>query len=280
MTKMASSNFQDLIPALSKCLRGLPLHSETQRILETYCRNSSFKSLQVVRDIHEYERYNDQKSLEMLIYRAHFIWNNPLPPYLKRFQLYHAELRNYWPYEFQRSLLSMTNPRKDSQIYLWKDCQQLALSKLRFEKHRWGDESITDRLSSSQRTQLLQSIFHHYLFLKSHSRLCYNNRKPPVPIVEIPLRPMGNDAADCRIRNLFKRRTDIVWNLLAWENRPLSKHNESLLNEIISKGETRSGRRLYQRACKRAYIIKNQVNDSNDPQIPDFYPSEILLKPI
>ncbi|CAR26791.1 hypothetical protein ZYGR_0I00630 [Zygosaccharomyces rouxii] len=273
---MVSSNLQELIPALSRSIRQLPLHIETQKVLEFYCRNSSYKSLLVAQDISEFEKHNDHKYLEALIQKTHFLWDNPLPPFLKRFQLYHKELTNHWPYEYQRSLLSMSNPRKESQGYLWRDGKELALSNLRFEKHRWADENIIERLSPEQGTQLLHSIFHQYFFLKSHARLCYNNRKIPVPIVEIPLRPMGNDVADCRIRNLFKRKTAVVWNLLAWENRPLSTRNEQLLGEIITKSETRSMRRLYQRASRRAYVVTNEGKDPNGLQVPEFRPGEIL----
>ncbi|GAV52781.1 hypothetical protein ZYGR_0AI00630 [Zygosaccharomyces rouxii] len=277
---MVSRNFQELIPALSRSIRLLPLHLETQKVLEAHCRDSSFKSLLVAQSITEFERLSDHKSLELLIYRAHFLWDNPLPPYLKRFQLHHRELRNYWPYEYQRSLLDMSNPRKESLSYLWKDCNVLALSRLRFEKHRWADDDVIDRLPQEQGVWLLQSIFLQYFFLKSDPRLCYNNRKLPVPIVEIPLRPMGNDAADCRIRNLFRRKTAVVWNALAWENRPLLARNEKLLGDIIAKSETRSMKRLYRRASRRAYVIKNEGKDPSGLQMPEFGPSEILLRSI
>lgn len=275
---MISRNFLELVPTLSRSIRQLPLHLETQEVLETHCQKSSFKFLQVAQSIRDFEKNNDHKSLELLIYRGHFLWDNPLPQYLKRFQYHYRELRNYWPHEYQRALIGMSNPRKESLSYLWKDCNELALSKMWFEKHRWADDNVIDRLSLEQGTKLLQSIFVHYFFLKSHPRLCYNNRKLPVPIVEIPLRPLGNNAADCRIRNLFRRKTAIVWNALAWENRPLCIRNEQLLSELITKSETRSLRRLYQRASRRAYVVRDGEKDHRGLQVPEFHPSEILLR--
>lgn len=280
MILMDSQHLHKLFPVLSKSIRQLPLHLETQKILEADCRNSSYKSLLVAENIASFEKHNDHKFLESLIYKAHFLWDNPLPPYLKRFQNHHTELRNYWPYEYQRSLIGMKNPKKESQSFLWKDSNERALSALRFEKHRWADENIIDKLPLEQTDQLLRSVFLQYFFLKRHPRLCYNNRKLPVPIVEIPLRPMGNDIADCRIRNLFKKKTATVWNSLAWENRPLRSHNEQLLSEIITKGTTRSMRRLYQRASRRAYVVKNGGENQNSLAIPEFCPSEILLRSI
>ncbi|SJM82695.1 related to Genetic interactor of prohibitin 5, mitochondrial [Zygosaccharomyces bailii] len=277
-----SSSVQGLVNDLRSCIAALPLHKETIRMLTKCSERNSERALSVAQEVYNYERGDSSKALEMLICRAHMLWNNPLPPHLKNFQANYAELRNHWPYEHHRSLLYIENPRKESLAYLWRDCNSSVLKKMCYDKHRWADDSA-EALAPTQRQQLLDMIFHHYLFLKNNVRLCQNSRKLPVPIVEIPMRPLGNDAADSRIRNIFKRKIAMVWNLLAWDNRPLSGENELLLSDIIRSASSRTQKRLYQRACKRAYIISQGPGDeklTGDLQSLHFSPSPLLLRDI
>ncbi|AQZ09702.1 GEP5 (YLR091W) [Zygosaccharomyces parabailii] len=277
------SGVQEWVNGLHSRIAALPLHKETIRVLAKYSERNSERALSVAQEVCNYERGDSSKALEMLICRAHMLWNNPLPPHLKNFQANYAELRNHWPYEHHRSLLYMENPRKESLAYLWRDCNSSVLRRMCYDKHRWADDSALETLTPTQRQQLLDMIFHHYLFLKNNVRLCQNSRKLPVPIVEIPMRPLGNDAADSRIRNIFKHKIAMAWNLLAWDNRPLSRENELLLSDIIRSASSRTQKRLYQRACRRSYIISQGPSDeklTGKLQSLHFSPSPLLLRAI
>lgn len=273
----------ELKASLRGCIQSLPLHQETIKVLLKCSTNNLERALNVAQEVYNYESSNSCKALESLIHRAHLLWDNPLPPHLKQFQTYYKEMRNHWPYEQHRSLLYMDNPRKESLAYLWRDCHSAVVSKMRYDRHRWADDSTTQSLDSTQRHLLFSAIFRHYFFLKSNSRLCQNGRKLPVPIVEIPMRPLGHDAADSRVRNLFKSRVATTWNLLALDNRPLSSENELLLSDIIDNACSRAQKRLYQKACRRAYIVSSEEKDEGPFEglrNLEFSPSPLLLRNI
>lgn len=251
------------------------------------------------------------KPLEALIYHAHFIWDNPLPAHLRNFQKHYEDLLMFWPYEHHRSLLSMDNPKRSSLRYRWNDNHKNVLTMMRFKKNPWltyghnkhtvkadiskalGLETGKNKnqntssetvckgsLTHSERDLIFHSIFNHYYFLKVNPRLCQNGKKLPIPIVEIPMRPLGEDIAVVRIKNLFKRKVADTWRILATENPSLSKQNELLLSDIISKSKSRKLSRLYQRACKRAYLIDDCDSDGETGNLLKFEASPLLLRNI
>lgn len=264
--------------------------------------------------VYEYERALNRgpkteqyKPLEALIYHAHFIWENPLPTHLKSFLKHYEELLMFWPYEHHRSLLSMDNPKKSSIRYRWNDNHKNVLTMMQFKKNPWltyhnennveaditkalgletgknkkqnttSKTACNGSLTHSERDLIFHSIFNHYYFLKVNPRLCQNGKKLPIPVVEIPMRPLGEDIAAVRIKNLFKRKVANTWRILATENPALSKQNEQLLSEIISESKSRKLSRLYQRACKRAYLIEEDNSDGETGTLLKFEASPLLL---
>lgn len=185
----------------------------------------------------------------------------------------------HWPYERHRSILNMEKPRSTSLRYRWEDSSKTVLSMAEYSKNPWFEDNIVSKkLTILQRDLLFHSVFSHYLFLKANPRLCNNGRNLPIPIVEIPMRPLGNDIAVSRIKNLFKSKVAHTYRILAIENPVLSRGNENTLSEIISDASSRKQRRLYQATCKRAYVMEYDDGEhGNELSLPHFRPSSLLL---
>lgn len=275
-----------LVATLIKSLESLPLHRKSLDILEAKLKLKPSKpfTVSLAQLISRYEETRgkptvERRSLESLIYHTHFVWGTHLPTHLQLFRKHYTEVVAFWPYEHHRAILSMKNPRASSLRYRWDDNSPVALSMMRYTRNPWCDPEQSDQgLTSLQRDLLFNVIFTHYLFLKQNPRLCKNGRKLPVPIVEIPMRPLGNDIAAVRIKNLFQRRVGSIHRILAVDNPVLSREGEVLLYDIIQDSSTRKQARLYQAACRRAYVIENDHSpDEEDFQLPRFTASSLLL---
>ncbi|QLQ82427.1 hypothetical protein HG537_0H01890 [Torulaspora globosa] len=278
-----TSSYLKLISPLVESLERLPLHRKTLELLETKLKSQPSKqfTLSLAGLISDYEKSCgrpalERRQLESLVYHTHFVWNSPQPEHLKLFCKHYTEMVAFWPYEHHRAILSMKKPKSTSLRYRWDDNSATVLSMMRYTKNPWS-EPPNPGLTSLQRELLFNTIFTHYLFLKQNPRLCKNGRKLPIPIVEIPMRPLGNDIAAVRIKNLFKRKVSNIYHILAIDNPILSRESEALLHSII-QDSTRKQARLYQAACRRAYVIENdQSPDYEDLQLPRFAPSSLLL---
>ncbi|QLG74557.1 hypothetical protein HG535_0G04400 [Zygotorulaspora mrakii] len=309
---------EKLLPFLINSLDRLPLHRETLSLLESRLKDDKTNRdmlvsmsdlvLQYERAAHRSIGSEKKKALESLIHHVYFIWNNPLPDHLQKFRKNYRDMIMFWPYERHRSLLNMENPKKLSLRYRWSDNNENVLAMMRYEKNPWmtyckqdaqpEGADLTQAFAESERDpvnvpnkngpvidrdNLFFSIFTHYLFLKSNARLCKNGKNLPIPIVEIPLRPLGQDVAVSRIQNIFKRKVAQIWKILAVENPVLSVTNEHALYRIVSETVNRPLRRLYQKACKRAYVIDQSEQDSCqdiEKHRPKFKASNLLLKKI
>lgn len=290
--KTTITNSSRLVKFLMESLNHLPLNLGTLSAMERKLKEdpvspeflgSMCDMILKFEKAYQREIASDQsKQLEALIYYTHFIWDNPLPEHLQKFKSHYKDLLMFWPYEHHRSLLNMKDPKKSSIRNRWCDSSTVALSMMNYKQNPWllypardiqseksefrqalglnvDDATRSQKMGSLTtigRDTLFNSIFAHYLFLKSNSRFCKNGRNLPVPIVEIPMRPLGQDIAAVRIRNIFKRKVAETWRLLAIDSPVLSRQNELLLSNIISETDTRHAKRLYQRACKRAYVLE------------------------
>ncbi|SCW04249.1 LAFE_0H09362g1_1 [Lachancea fermentati] len=248
---------------LLNAIRELPLDSRTVNLLQGITGSLSVNSLFQLRSlVRHFQLHEDSKSLDAIIYNTYFHWSNYQLPHLKSFRVHYSELRDHWPYERHRMLFTMASPKKTSLRYMWNDCKPKVLAAMQYNQHRWPTSKIPYCLPEIQRTLLFNEIFQHYLFLKKHPHLCKNKRQLPVPIVEIPMKPLGQDIADVRIANLFKRKVAETWTFLAEDNPALSLENEELLLNILNSPNSagvkssRWLRRMYQRACRRAYVVR------------------------
>lgn len=276
---------QQLVQPLLKSLEKLPLHTKTLDLLVGKLKGDESKTIiiplaQLVSNL-ESSRAEAQriKALESIIYHTHFVWGSPLPVHLKMFRSYYTDMLMHWPYERHRSILNMEKPRSTSLRYRWEDSSKTVLSMAEYSKNPWFEDNIVSKkLTILQRDLLFHSVFSHYLFLKANPRLCNNGRNLPIPIVEIPMRPLGNDIAVSRIKNLFKSKVAHTYRILAIENPVLSRGNENTLSEIISDASSRKQRRLYQATCKRAYVMEYDDGEhGNELSLPHFRPSSLLL---
>lgn len=278
-----------LLPPLLKCLEELPLHERTLDLIRDLLNSKPSKEqlFSLAKLVSGYEKSTGnsdagRRHLESLIYQVHFIWSSQVPRHLQLFRKHYTEMVAYWPYEQHRAILSMPRPKASSLRYRWDDNSSVVLSMMRYIRHPWSEyEPNGQALSPLQRDLLFNTIFTHYSFLKQNPRLCKNGRKLPIPIVEIPMRPLGNDIAAVRIKNLFKRKVSSVYKILAIDNPTLSSENEALLCDIIQNTQTRKQARLYQAAYRRAYIIEDNPDEhEEDSLIPKFAASSLLLKNI
>lgn len=281
----AASGYMELVTPLVRSLETLPLHRKSLELLETKLKSQPSKqfTLSLARLVSDYESSRgrpavERRQLESLVYHTHFVWSASLPAHLRLFCKHYTEVVAFWPYEHHRAILSMKRPKMTSLRYRWEDSSAAVLSMMRYTRNPWCDqEPRGGGLTSLQRELLFNGIFAHYLFLKQNPRLCKNGRKLPIPIVEIPMRPLGNDIAAVRIKNLFKRKVSSVYNILAVDNPILSRESEALLHSIIQDSPTRKQARLYQAACRRAYVMENDHEpDYEDFQLPSFAPSSLL----
>ncbi|CEP63264.1 Gep5p LALA0_S07e06172g [Lachancea lanzarotensis] len=257
-----------MVKSCLEVLESLPIDVRTIGLLAGKLRSST-RSQELTSLLQRYELTKETKTLENIIHFTYFrCENNPLPPHLCLFRKHYVELRNHWPHERHRSILSMENPKSQSLRFLWTNDNPRALTAMRYELHRWGssqtaEEQHESSLPELQRSVLFHEIFQHYMFLKKNPNLCKNRKSVAIPIVEIPMKPLGQTIPDSRIRNMFKRRVAHVWNVLALENPALSPSQEALLTEIVNDplpsaavANRRSLQRMYRRACKGAYVIR------------------------
>ncbi|SCV00281.1 LAME_0G08702g1_1 [Lachancea meyersii CBS 8951] len=245
-------------------LKALPLDVRTLKTLSEKLRSSS-KPEELVSLLRQYELTRDTKTLENIIHRTYFQWSSTLPPHLHSFRKHYVELRNHWPYECHRSILFMESPKSQSLRFMWSNDSPRALTTMHYNLHSWAshEEQQPAPLANLQRTVLFHELFQHYMFLKRNPHLCKNRKTLAIPIVEIPMKPLGQTIPDSRIRNLFKRKVAYVWKVLAQENPPLSTSQEQCLAEIVDSPlpsstveSRRSLQRMYRRACKGAYVIR------------------------
>ncbi|CUS25057.1 LAQU0S25e00914g1_1 [Lachancea quebecensis] len=243
-----------------RALEKLPLDIRTLELLE---RKLTKKSLPGFPELaQQFAADGNLKSLESIVHLTYFHWCNEAAPHIKKFREHYVELRDHWPYEFHRSILSMDSPKSQSIRFLWSSNSPKVLSKMSYERYMGRAEEGPRKLTELQRTVQFHEIFQHFLFLKSKPYLCKTRKGLAIPIVEIPMKPLGQNIPEVRVRNLFKRKIAYVWRILALDNPALSIPNERSLTEIIDSprlpGGASSGRelrRLYQRACRGAYTI-------------------------
>lgn len=282
MTELAH---QRLIKPLLESLDKVPLHQKTLSLLENRLKSGPSKSMVIplAQMVSGFENTRSQpeqlKKLESIIHHAHFVWSSPMSLHLRMFQSYYSDLLMHWPYEQHRSLLSMERPKSMSLRYNWENNHKGVISKMQYKRNKWVEDNSTGKkLTNMQRDLLFHSIFAHYYFLKTNSRLCKNGRNLPVPIVEIPMRPLGNDIAASRIKNIFKTKVAYIYRILAKENPVLTTESETLLQEIINEASNRKQRRLYQATCRRAYVIEYRDEDLDERfPLPQFRASSLLL---
>ncbi|SCU90322.1 LADA_0F03268g1_1 [Lachancea dasiensis] len=250
----------------TRYLKSLPLDARTVDLLSRKVTEGAILGLPEL--LHRYQVYEDSKTLETIIHKTYFQWTNDLPSHIVEFRKNYGELRDHWPREFHRSLLSMESPKVGSLRHLWNNCNPKVLERMEFSKHRWAREPGSATLTDGQRNAHFRDIFLHYMFLKQSPHLCKNRKAVAAPVVEIPMKPLGHDIAETRIRNLLKRKVAYVWKVLAVDNPPLSLGNEKLLQQIIEDPSPftgcvtskRSLQRMYRRACKGAYVVKEPSN--------------------
>lgn len=292
------------VKTLLNFLECLPLDTRTLDLLEGTVKLGSSALLDTLEQkLFDYQANESSKSLEWIVYNTHFHWNNTTPLHIQKFRQNYHDLREHWPYERHRDLLSMSAPKRVSIRYMWNDNNKKVLSSMRFERNPWcrndpleqlnafnvnkilnyraleeeknrgSTLSTLPKISQLELTLLFHEIFQHYMFLKRNPKLCKYGKKLPIPIVEIPMKPLGQDIPLVRIRNLFKRKAAATWKLLAEENPVLSLENEALLLDIIASPHhstnvsDRKIKRLYQRACKHSYVICEDRSIGLDFQI-------------
>ncbi|SCU87243.1 LAFA_0E05578g1_1 [Lachancea sp. 'fantastica'] len=254
-----------MVKSFLEVLETLPLDIRTLDVLAGKLRSST-RPQELISLLHQYELTRENKTLENIIHFTYFQCNNGLPPHIRLFRTHYVELRDHWPHERHRSILSMENPKSQSLRFLWSNDNSKVLTAMRYQPHCWGSSQNPEAqhaLPELRRTVLFHEIFQHYLFLKKNPHLCKNRRALAIPIVEIPMDPLGHTIADSRIRNLFKHKVAHVWNVLALENPALSPSQEGLLTEIVHNplpssavANRRSLQRIYRRACRGAYVIQ------------------------
>lgn len=244
-----------------RALEKLPLDIRTLELLEKKLLKKSLPGFQELAQ--QYTADGSSKSLESIVHLTYFHWCNEDAPHIKKFREHYAELRDHWPYEFHRSILSMDTPKTQSIRFLWSSNSSKVLSKMSYEKYAHDTEERPSRLTELQRTVQFHEVFQHFLFLKSRPHLCKTRKGLAVPIVEIPMKPLGQNIPEVRVRNLFKRKIAYVWKVLALDSPALSRQNELSLAEIIDSPQLpedvsskRELKRLYQRACRGAYTIE------------------------
>ena len=110
-----------------------------------------------------------------------------------------------------------------------------------------------------ERIFLINSLGNHYKFLIANSHLSYNHKKYPSPGVQIPVRnALGEVSPAKQIAQLFARQLSHIYKSLFIENPPLSPENELALTAVFyDETVERRLRRLYMRACARAYTTTN-----------------------
>ncbi|SCU86030.1 LANO_0C06480g1_1 [Lachancea nothofagi CBS 11611] len=251
--------------ACQKALESLPLDVRTLELLSTIATSSKPPALLEL--LRHYELKKDSKTLETIIHKTYFQWSSGLPQHLRAFRTHYQDLRGHWPYEHHRAILSMDSPKSQSMRFLWSGNNPKVLATMQYQRHRWAAEQTPESLTELQRTVLFHEIFQHFMFLKRNPHLCKNRKTLAIPIVEISLRPLGQNISDLRIRNLFKKKIAYVWDVLAQENPALCPLSEKLLVDIVESPQPannsmspRALQRMYRRACKGAYVLQQHSN--------------------
>lgn len=259
------------------------LHPFTRDVLS---KIADFKGPQFLPTHKRWRSFNEnpnRKKLEKLVHAVHFNLLNERPEHIEVLRKFPSELAKFWPYELHGSIIQMEHPELESQKVLWTRNNEKALGMLKFERHSWlqkkqweqinvenvkqltgiegdlnvGLQSDFYRLSKDMREHTLRRVFEQFMFLKKHPKVS-ETKKLPVPIVEIGLKPDGLEIPDVRIDNLFKDRITEVASILVEQNPVLSEQAELTLKKIITDPSiNRPVRRLYQKVCMRAYVLKN-----------------------
>ncbi|QHS74833.1 Gep5p [Saccharomyces paradoxus] len=263
-------------------IKSTPLHQITKTALVTTLTgiqsDYKFKEIAVplTESLQVYEKAQRRqnlraslKALESIIYQTHFQWNNPRPRHALLFQKHYHFLLTHWPFENHRHLadsISTNNGKLSSTSSrgTWLKSDWTTLFKV---KNPWvqtppslGHPGGADLDTfTPERTFLINSLGNHYKFLIANSHLSYNHKKYPSPGVQIPIRnALGEVSPAKQIAQLFARQLAHIYTSLFVENPPLSPANELELMAVFhDESLDRRLRRLYMRACARAYSITN-----------------------
>ncbi|CAI4613524.1 BDF_1d_G0036010.mRNA.1.CDS.1 [Saccharomyces cerevisiae] len=275
---MASQVNALLLPVIEST----PLHQITKVALTTTLTSKQsdykFKEIAVplTKSLQLYEKAQRRqdlraslKALESIIYQTHFQWNNPLPRHAHLFQKHYHFLLTHWPFENHRDLvdsIAVNNGKLNSTSSrsVWLKADWITLFNV---KNPWVQTPPSlVRLSgtdldtfTSERIFLINSLGNHYKFLIANSHLSYNHKKYPSPGVQIPIRnALGEVSPAKQIAQLFARQLSHIYKSLFIENPPLSPENELALTAVFyDETVERRLRRLYMRACARAYTTTN-----------------------
>ena len=209
------------------------------------------------------------KALESIIYQTHFKWNNPRPRHALLFQKHYHFLLTHWPFENHRLLVDSIAAHKGKLNSIpskttWLKADWATLFQV---KNPWVQTPPTPKNLSEtdldaftpERAFLVNSLGNQYKFLIANSHLSYNHKKYPSPGVQIPIRnALGEVSPPKQISRLFSRQLAYIYTSLFEENPPLSPANDIALMAIFNdKTMDRRFKRLYMRACARAYTITN-----------------------
>ncbi|CAI4046032.1 hypothetical protein SKDZ_12G1410 [Saccharomyces kudriavzevii ZP591] len=266
-------------------IESLPLHRITKTALTTTLAgiqgDYKFKEIAVplTESLQVYEKAQRRqdlrtslKALESIIFQTHFQWNNPRPRHALLFQKHHHFLLSHWPFENHRSLVDSIcahNGKLNSMASkgTWLKADWTTLFQV---KNTWVQKPPASTSPAyhgganldaftPERTFLVNSLGNHYKFLVANSHLSYNHKKYPPPAVQIPIRnALGELSLSKQIAKLFSRQLTQIYTSLFVENPPLSADNELALMAVFHDDSLdRRHKRLYMRACARAYTTVN-----------------------
>ncbi|AGO13945.1 AaceriAGR082Cp [[Ashbya] aceris (nom. inval.)] len=246
---------------IQRLVSKLPLHRATSEVILAYLSKPQAQypteRIELVEPLNDFLKNGGHQGLQRLVFHVHFQLKLPAPAHLQQLRRHREELQRFWPYERHKSLLELSDVRSQALRRLWEDGQEEVLQRMKYERHRWlreGDVPERYAMTQAQREDVLGRVFAQYMFLKQRPAL-WSVRRLPVPIVEIGLTPLGFDIPDARIDGLFKDKTKAVLRLLYREHPALTPAAEEDMLRIVAECPTRAMRRVYLRACRRAYVM-------------------------
>ncbi|EDO15037.1 hypothetical protein Kpol_392p4 [Vanderwaltozyma polyspora DSM 70294] len=268
-----------LKPILLESLERLPLHKPTLDILERRIHVADLPFMEeYVGILNEYEISkinskveNESRALEKIVKKTHIVWNNDkFPNHLEKFKNHYMELLHHWPYEFHSDVLNMARPGTGSLIYLCLNNDDRFFNFYKSQiNNKWFNSVDQYKLTDEQRVSIYNDIFKQIFFLKRHTTISEVN-KNMVPIVEVPLKPIGCDIPACRIKNLFNKKVDYIWKLLSLSSPAISlSHEKIIMNILEDTKDNRRINRLYRRSLKNSYVF----DDTNPIEITYRYAS-------
>ncbi|AAS54571.1 AGR082Cp [Eremothecium gossypii ATCC 10895] len=246
---------------IQRIVSRLPLHRATSEVILAYLSKQQAQypteRIELVEPLNDFLRKGGHQGLQRLVFHVHFQLMLRAPEHLRLLRRHREELQRFWPYERHHSLLALSDVRSQSLRRLWEDGQEEVLQQMQYCRHHWlreGDVPERYALTQAQREEVLHRVFAQYMFLKQRPAL-WSVRRLPIPVVEIGMTPLGFDIPDVRVDGLFKDKTKSVLRLLYREHPALTPAAEEDMLRIIAECPTRAMRRIYLRACRRAYVL-------------------------